>query len=186
AVAIAPRRGGTLLAIRFDAVDEAGAPVFTEYVGAFLRRVRCAGEATGEENLPEVPSFEPDGSPLWEVPIHIDPLAAHVFDGCGGLHFPIHTSKRFARSVGLPRTILQGTATLSLAVRELTNRELDGDPNRLRSLACEFTGLVLPGTPITVRVLGREQTGDTGRLFFDVLNAEEKKAITDGYATYAL
>ncbi|MCP4641033.1 MAG: hypothetical protein GY851_11395 [bacterium] len=184
-LAVAPHRGGTIVVLRFDATDDDGRLVFREDVGALLRRVRCPDGGRGTENLPQPPRFESDEPPLWDERIHIDPLASHIYDGCADVQFPIHTSKAFARNVGLPSTILHGTATLALAARELTNREADGDPSRLKSINCRFTGMVLPGTDIHVRALGSEPVDGGTRVFFDVLNSEGRKALSDGYATIA-
>jgi acyl dehydratase len=46
---------------------------------------------------------------------------------------------------GLPGIILQGTATLAIALREIIEKEADGNSGRISSLFCRFTGMVLPG-----------------------------------------
>jgi acyl dehydratase len=123
---------------------------------------------------------------IWEAPLAVDPLAPFIYDGCTDIHFPIHTSRKFAHDVGLPGIIHQGTATLAYVARELVNREAGGNPALLKALACRFTGMVLPGSDIRVRMTGR-QTSDSGMLVaFDVLNAEGKKAISDGSALLAM
>lgn len=180
--AILPHRAGTELVVRYEATDQTGAPVFTEYVGALLRRVRCTDAGAGAANLPAVPEPSRNAAPIWEDRIAIGPLAAHVYDGCTNMHFPIHTSVAFARSVGLQGIILQGTATLSLAARELVDREADRDPSRLHSLSCQFTGMVTPDSAITVRLLHRERHDEETALFFDVLTANGRPAISKGYA----
>ncbi len=181
--AILPHRAGTELVIRYRAADDAGAPVFEEYIGGLLRGVRCADEGRGRENLPPVPSASAQDDIVWEKTLPIHPLAAHVFDACAKVPFPIHTSVRFARSVGLPRTIFQGTATLALAVREIINSEAGSDPAALKSVSAQFTAMVLPGTDIMVRLLER-RAGENGRdLFFEVLNGDGKRAISGGHAT---
>lgn len=180
--AIAPCRGGTLLTVRFEGIDEAGQPVFTECSGAFLRGIRCVDGPRGTETLPALPARTGDGQVLWMCPIAIDPLAAHVYDGCANIHFPIHISQQSARAVGLPRSILQGTATLAFAAREILNREFGGDPARLRMLACRFTGMVVPGTEIVVRLLERQAIENGQRVFFEVQDAAGRNAISDGVA----
>jgi acyl dehydratase len=80
--------------------------------------------------------------------------------------------------VGLPGIILQGTCTLALAARELVNREAGGDPTRLKTLSCRFSGMVRPGTSIRVELKSRSR----GDLFFEVLNQEGEKAVSKGYA----
>jgi acyl dehydratase len=176
---IAPHRAGVVMTLRYHATDAQGLPVFTEYIGGMLRGVRCADGGRTLEHLPEVPHTPHSDTPVWELPLTIDPLAAHVYDGCADIAFPIHTSVAFAHAVGLPRTILQGTATLSMAVRELVNRELGGDATRMRRLDAMFTGMVLPGSDIVLRLLARG-AGDPQSFAFEVLNAEGQKAIRNG------
>ncbi len=176
--AILPHRAGTHVVLRLDARDTGGAPVFTEHIGAMLRGVECLGGGAGGDRLPEVPTGPGSGEPAWAAQISIDPLRPFVYDGCTDIFFPIHTSRRFARSVGLPGIILQGTATLAYAVTELVNRELAGDAGRVRSVACRFTGMVLPGSDIAVRLLGK---GGNGDLFFDVLNGAGERVLAGGH-----
>jgi acyl dehydratase len=180
--AILPHKAGTLIVVRFRAVDEHGAPVFTEYLGGLLRGVECLGEANSPEPPPVVPQHGGDGPPLWESMISVDPLAPFVYDGCTDIFFPIHTSVGFAHRVGLPGIILQGTAVLAYAVRDIVDREADRDPSRLHSLACRFTGMVVPGSELRVVLRGRtpDETGEN--LFFKVLNGRGDTVLADGYA----
>ena len=181
-VAILPHRAGTQIVLRYDANQIDGAPVFSEYIGGLLRGVECADQGRREKDLPVSPQASPSMAPLWEVPQWIDRLASYVYDGCADLHFPIHTSPAFAHQVGLPGIILQGTATLAHATRCLVDRQASGDPQRLKELSCRFSSMVLPGSEIMIRLLAERQDVNGMHLFFDVLNAEGKKAIRDGYA----
>jgi hypothetical protein len=147
-----------------------------------LRGVKCTDEGRGGEELPKVPRHTGDYVPIWESVIPIAPLASFIYDGCTRIIFPIHTSVKFAHQVGLAGRILQGTATLAYAVRELINKEADGHPAKLKSAYCRFTGIVLPGTDINVQLIKKDNIGGGTDLFFVVLNAEGKKAISDGYA----
>jgi hypothetical protein len=179
--AILPHRAGTHVVIRFDAMDAGGQALFTEHIGAMMRGVRCTDSGKGSEQLPAVPRQPEASAALWESIIPIDPLAPFIYDGCTNIHFPIHTSVKFARQVGLPGIIHQGTATLALAVYNILNREAGGDSRRLVSVYCRFTGMVLPGSAITVRLTGKNEGPDATDIFFTVLNAEEKQAIRDGH-----
>ena len=182
--AILPHRAGTHVIIRFDAADAKGQPVFTEWVGAMMRGISCLNGGQGMESVPVVP--ENNGVARgWKSKIAIDPLLPYLYDGCTDIVFPIHTSPRFARQVGLPGIILQGTATLALAVRELINREAGGDPERLKKLHCRFTGMVIPGTDITVQRSGKRDTENGSDIFFHVVNGDGVKAISHGYAEIA-
>lgn len=180
--AILPGRGGTLMVLELEASDQGKQKVFTEFGGAFFRGVGCADAGRGRENLPELPRWEPQPSPLWSADIPIPREAAHVYDGCTEIVFAIHTSKAFARGVGLPDPILQGTATLALAAREILDREAAGRPERLREISCRFTGMVLPGTSIRIEALSKEVSPRGTLLSFRVLNGEGRPAIQKGFA----
>ncbi|MEW6111620.1 MAG: MaoC/PaaZ C-terminal domain-containing protein, partial [Thermodesulfobacteriota bacterium] len=180
--AISPHKAGTLAVIRYQALDEHGEPVFTEHIGGLMRGVDCSGPATTVEPLPAAPSHPGSDQPLWDAPIFINQLAPFVYDGCTNIYFPIHTSVAFARGVGLPGIILQGTATLAYAVREIINREADGDPHALRQVGCRFTGMVMPGSEIRVALSARSSDATGTGLFFHVSNAAGSLVISNGYA----
>ncbi len=180
--AVCPHKAGSLVTIRYRAEDEQGEPVFTEYMGGLLRGVRCSGEAKIAEALPATPKYEGDGQKMWETTIFVDALAPFVYDGCANIFFPIHTSPSFAHKVGLPGIILQGTATLAYAVREIVNQEAGGDPESLLSIGCRFTGMVFPDSEIRVCLVARQSDEDGMIVFFTVVNAEGAPVISDGYA----
>ena len=143
--AVLPHRAGTRVVIRFEALDRKGQKVFTEHTGALLRGVSCAGGGQGQEALPAIPPGPEGDRSLWETTLPIDPLRSFLYDGCTNIYFPIHTSKSFARQVGLPGIILQGTATLALAAREILNREAGRDPRRLLAFSGRLPGWSCPG-----------------------------------------
>ncbi len=178
--AILPHRAGTTIVLRYDAKTADGEPVFTEHIGAILRGVQCRNNGKGESSLPQTPKPVTEQSPLWESKIHIGAEAPFIYDGCTDIFFPIHTSIKFARQVGLPGIILQGTATLALAVSEIINKELNGNPLLLKSLSCRFSGMVKPESNINIRLTGKDQ--DNGLcLFFTVFNEKNEKVISHGY-----
>ncbi|MBX3419922.1 MAG: MaoC family dehydratase N-terminal domain-containing protein [Pirellulaceae bacterium] len=178
-VAIVPHRAGTHFVVRYRAVDQQGQPVFTEYAGAILRGVQCCDEGRGEENLPAVPRFAKSPE-MWSAELKIHPLAAHIYDGCADMHFPIHSSQAFALSVGLPGIILHGTATLSYAVSELLRREVGNDPTRLQQLDCRFTGMVAPGSSVYLQLLGNEPNQKHADLFWQVVGTDGRPVISNG------
>lgn len=178
--AFLPHRAGTHAIICLEARDQKGEPVFTEYTGAMLRGVDC-GEGGKTGQLPVIPENDAGGEVLWTSDIHIDPLRPYIYDGCSNIVFPIHTSPTFARMVGLPGIILQGTATLAYAIREVVNHEADKDPSRISEIACRFTGMVLPGTDINVCCIGKKSHNDFTDIFFEVQNDAKEKAVRNGY-----
>lgn len=181
--AIMPNLAGTLLVVKFTATNQDGLPLYTEYEGALLRAIKCTDGGEGKSALPIPPKFPAVNEPLWEKTLHVDPLAAHIYDGCGDIHFEIHTSRKFARDVGLEDTILHGTATLAYAIREIVNAETDGNPARLKSLSCRFSGMVPLDSDITVRLLAVEPDDMTTDYFFEVRNAADKRMIRGGHLT---
>ncbi len=178
--AFLPHRAGTHAIICLKAENQDGKPVFTEYIGAMLRGVDC-GKGDKKGQIPLVPKNDTGGNILWTSDIYIDPERPYIYDGCSNIEFPIHTSPSFAKMVGLPGIILQGTATLAYAVRELVNNEADKDPARISEIACRFTGMVLPGTYIKVLCTGKKSYKDFTTVFFEVQNCDKKKAISNGY-----
>lgn len=181
--AMLEHRAGTHMVIRYEGYDEKDTLVFVEYAGAMLRDVECVGGSVGAENIPPLPGRAPKGEPLWEKTISIDPLAAHHYDAGADVHFPIHTSPAFAQGQGLPGVILHGSATQCIVVREITNREAGADPRRIQSIRCNFTGMVTPGTDITLRVLGRCENQGLTHIHFSVFNQEGHRAIHKGCVT---
>ncbi|MBI1320756.1 MAG: hypothetical protein GC168_17670 [Candidatus Hydrogenedens sp.] len=175
--AVIPHRAGTHIVVRYTGTSQ-GEPVFTEYAGAMIRDVMCTDGGKGKECVPQADRFSTGGAgPKWETTLHIDPLAAHVYDGCGDVHNPIHTSAAFAHAVGLPAPILHGTSTLAMAMREIVNREADGDPARVACIRAHFTGMVGLDTDIRIELSGTEETADLHHHHFLVWNAEGKRAI---------
>ncbi|PYN49457.1 MAG: hypothetical protein DMD95_01175 [Candidatus Rokuibacteriota bacterium] len=102
--------------------------------------------------------------------------AAHVYSECARIWNPIHTDVAVARTAGLTAPILHGSATLALAVSQVIQHDLDGDPARVREIAARFTGLVFMPSTFTVR--GRGRVGD---LFaFEAVDERGELVLSDG------
>jgi len=179
--AMLPHQAGTHIIIRFESFDKDNNPVFEEYMGGMLRGVECIGEAKGVDNLPRIPQGNFNDKSLWKEILPIDKLQTFIYDGCSKIYFPIHTSKKFAHMVGLSDIILQGTATLAYAVREITNKEANGNPENIKEISCNFTGMVMPGTNIEIQLNNKSEIENNVDLFFTIFNNEQKKAIRNGY-----
>jgi len=178
--AFLPHRSGTHAIICLEAEDEKGGSVFTEYIGAMLRGVDC-GKGGQKGEMPLVPGNNVAEQALWNSKIYIEPERPYIYDGCSNIEFPIHTSPNFATLVGLPGIILQGTATLAYAVREIVKNEAKNDPERIAEIACSFTGMVKPGSDISVCCTGKKLYEDFTDIFFEVRNCDDKKAVRNGY-----
>lgn len=179
--AVIPGRSGTLVFVRIDAADKKGDPVFTEYTGAMLRGVKCVDGGACMENMPTTAELVPQAELIWESESHISKQSPYVYDACSDIIFPIHTSPAFAAFVGLPGILLQGTATLAMAARDLVDRECGGDPGLMKELACRFTGMVFPGHTIKVQLLQKEKVGKSTNLRFRVLNGKGDEALGSGF-----
>ncbi len=180
--AILPHRAGTHIVLRFDATNQDRQPIFTEYFGGLMRGVRCEDGGAGGETLPVAPVAPETSALMWEQTIGIDALRPFVYDGCTNIFFPIHTSRKFAHDVGLPDILLQGTATLAYAARELLDHNGESEPSSLQALSCRFTGMVFPDTDIKVQLLAYTEHSSHSDLFFRVLGDQGQVVIKDGYA----
>lgn len=182
--AIIPHRAGTHLIGQFNAIDRKRNPVFTEYIGTMLRGVKCIGEGKGRDNIPQIPEIDKNeiaGKTLWSHSENIDLVQSFIYDGCTDIVFPIHTSQKFAKQLQLPSIILQGTATLAIAVSAIIKRETKGNPNYVKEIYAKFTGMVFPGTTIQINLNQSQIKGNETLYFFEVLNHEGKRAISNGY-----
>lgn len=178
--AVRSHPAGTLVSIRYEARDLTGVPVFTEFITGLMVGVILLDDGAGDESVPAI-ERSPEGlSGGWKHTIEISPLAAHIYDGCSGISFPIHTSRAFALSAGLPGTIYHGTATLGLALREIINRESEANPGRVAEVHCGFRGMVVPGTSLTLSVHGTQYDAGLTTVYFDVITAAGEPAIRNG------
>jgi len=124
---------------------------------------------------------KPDPNPaMWQAKIPIPQWMPHVYDGCSNIVFPIHTSKKFAHSVGLPGILLQGTAALALGITEIINREAGGHPRAVKELSARFTGMVAPGSTIVVKKTGSLFKSGVKEIHFEIINEQRRRAISKG------
>ena len=182
AVGVFPGKSGTWLVMRLEAHDFSGGPVFTEYVGGVFRGVQLSDGGAGEGVAPGWPHFDEPETPGWSAELAISRQQPYLYDGCTDIVFPIHTSVSFARAMGLPDVVLQGTCTLAMAAREVLDREGGGTTERLRELACDFRAMVVPDSTIRVELTHRERRGVETLVGFRVLAGDGDAAIRHGFA----
>lgn len=185
AVSIDNSGAGARLTLKLVGRDRTGDAVFTEFSSILFRGVRHRGPIQAIESLPELPRCPTDQALRWQAEEAICRQASHVYDACTAIHFPIHTSTSFARGVGLPDIVMHGTATLAMAVREITNRELGGDGTSILKVGAQFRHFIIPGETIAFRVLAKT-TGQQGleTLFFEVMNSRDEIALRHGFIEY--
>lgn len=172
---------GVLTSQRYTMRDSAGEVVAVMESGGITRGARLDGAEQELESAPPLPKPSGNaGAPIWSVELPIDPQAPHVYTECADIWNPIHTERRVALEAGLPDIILHGSANITIALREVINRNLGGAPTRLRRFAGQFRAMVIPGRPVTVRALEAcEGDGET-TVFFEMLNDAGEAAIANG------
>lgn len=183
--AVEPRRSGVLVTVRFATLDARGAAVTTTDYGSLYRGVALRGDAPrGAGPVPADARREP-GAPAtaadvrWTEPVTVAAQAAHVYTECARIWNPIHTDLAVARAAGLPGPILHGTATLALAVSRVLARDLGGDPDRVRTLAARFTGMVTLPSRFFVRGRARSESA----LAFDAVTLDGRPVLSEGALT---
>ena len=176
---------GVLVLQRFTMRDVQGDDVAVVDFGGIVRGAQTDGPDVSIEPLSEVPAPSPqppEAEPIWVAHVAIAPTAAHTYTECADIWNPIHTERSVALAAGLPDIILHGSATLTIAIREVVNRSLGGDPVRVARLVGQLRAMVIPGEHITVRCWeDRVAVDGSGReIFFDVLNAAGQQAVASG------
>ena len=165
--------------------DASSALVATMDEGAIARGARTDGPDVSLAGAPPLPV--PAGPQVsgWSATILVSREAPHVYTECADIWNPIHTERRIALAAGLPDIILQGSATMAIAARELVNRVASGDPSRLARLAGQFRAMVVPGEEFRVVCdgVGPDEAGGKVALF-EVLNVRGEPAVKYGAASF--
>jgi len=177
-VAVRRIKPGALTMTRIDLSTASGDPVATTYTTGISRGV----EVEGEDRVIEEPPVWEDDTAAGEWTETVIPIARelpHVYTECADIWNPIHTEREVALAAGLPDIILHGTATWALAVREVIADRFGGNPARLARFTGRFTGMVIPGTDITVRHVATDKGA-----WYEVIAADGSKAISDGRALF--
>jgi len=175
-IEVRPSRAGTLVVARFATVDRNGRPVTTTDYGSVYRGISTETEIRAP--VDHLPRAERPGADEthWTVTVPVAARAAHVYSECARIWNPIHTDVAVARTAGLPAPILHGSATLALAVSQVVQQDLDGDPARVAEVSVRFTGMVPMPSSFVVR--RRARTG--GVIAFDAVDAQGESVLADG------
>jgi len=172
-------RPGTKAVTKFFTVDcVSGEPVVTSWSTGIYRGVALDGPGGQLEHGKEPPSDSDADQTTTDI--YIPPTLPHTYTECADIWNPIHTERAVALASGLPDIILHGTATWALASREIVRAHAGGDGTRLRALGGRFSGMVLPGTTITLH-MSRAKTTD-GLVHFDVRNPDGRPVLSAGAA----
>jgi acyl dehydratase len=95
------------------------------------------------------------GDQLPELRVTPDAGLTKRYADASGDPNPIHFDEEFAKSVGLPRTILHGLYSMAQVAKAHTDAA-GGDPRALKRLAVQFRGMGFPEQEIVVSSTVRE------------------------------
>jgi 3-hydroxybutyryl-CoA dehydratase len=125
------------------------------------------------------------GDQIPELRVTPDKYLPHRYAGASGDFNPIHIDREFAKSVGLPDTILHGLYMMGLVARANAAGVADGDPRALKRLSVQFRGMGAPETEIVVT--GTVKSVDGDRVVVDTVAAQgENQTIRNAEAELEL
>jgi acyl dehydratase len=125
-----------------------------------------------------------EGDQIAELKVTPDKYLPHRYAGASGDFNPIHIDPEFAKSVGLPNSILHGLYMMGLVARAATEGA-GGDPRSLKRLSVQFRGMGAPETEIVVS--GAVKSVEDGRATIDVVAAQgDNQTIRNAEAEVAL
>ena len=179
-VAVRQVRSGVLSSQRFTFSDSSGAEIAVMDTGGVTRGATLDGDGQVIAEPPPLPQRrEPERAPVWSATFEIAPAAPHYYTECADIWNPIHTERKVAQAAGLPDIILHGSANISIALREIINRSLAGDPTKLQRYACQFRAMVFPGHPVTISALEERQEKGKQIIHFEMQNHKTETAIAN-------
>lgn len=179
-IGVERRSAGAYETVRFETIDDCGAPISTTYYGSLYRQVDVIGADRAAAVAVPKPLAELPPNPLREQSLSVVAGAAHIYTECARIWNPIHTDAAVATAAGLPGLILHGTATLALAVSAIVRHEAGGNPEAVREIYGRFAAMVLMPSEVRLRILARARVDRGDAIYFEVLSVEGGRAIRDG------
>ena len=182
-IAIEQIKPGAGYTLRLDTIDDVEQLVCQTYQFGIYRDVPVIGATPPITEQPALPATQPlDGT---STRIAVAAGSAHRYTECARIWNPIHTDRQFAQNAGLPDIILHGTATMALAVTELTNRFVAGDSQRVVRTGGRFAAMVLMPSILELNTSAVYQQDDGTQLVsFAVTNADAALAINHGFFVF--
>ncbi|MCF6193334.1 MAG: hypothetical protein L3J46_03250 [Kangiellaceae bacterium] len=174
---IKPHRKGTRLTVRFDYWLE-DKLVASEHTTGLLFGVRCRGEGIMREELPSYPRVIETA--IWSKSIPIEKCLPYVYAKKAEIDAPIHTDPKFAKSIGLPDIILQGTCTFAMSVNCILV-ELKIATKEVKCLSVNFTGMLLTPNEIKIDIVFQTEQ----KIVFNVYDNKGNALIKGGNIIFA-
>jgi acyl dehydratase len=126
-----------------DTTDEAGKPLFTNRMAAFLRGSGGFGGDAGPKAGNEAPQRAPD----LEVESKTLPQQALLYRLSGDKN-PLHADPGFAKLGGFDVPILHGLCSYGIVCKAVVDNALGGDVTKVARYQARFAGVVFPGETI--------------------------------------
>ncbi len=170
---IEPHRKGTKLTLRFDYFLDNNL-VAVEHTSGLLFGVRCRSKARVLGKLPYIERVVDEGD-LWHENISIEKQLPYLYAKKAEIDAPIHTDPKFAKSIGLPDIILQGTCTFALSV-SLILKAFNIKTQNVKQLSVIFTGMLTTPNTIKANIIFRSEN----RIVFNVIDEKGNVLIKGG------
>ena len=184
-VGVHVKPNGTSVIAKVATSDQDGNLLVEQYMTSFFRGV-SDGESAGEE-APDhtldasVKNREPDAVVVQEL----DQDQTFRYSKASGDTMPMHLDDDFAKSVGLPGSIIHGLCTMAFNSWGVVDAVGGGDSTRLARLAVRFSKPVLPGQEITTNIWATGERAGNTVYGFETANPEGDLVIKAGLAEIA-
>jgi acyl dehydratase len=190
------RYGGTTSTLKFQHKDQrTNQPVCTTWNTSYWKGTQLTGgdRACMKEHLPPFkPSLtsterkKQQQQPLFIEAIPIAPYEGVVYAECARIWNPIHSDRSVAKYVGLPNSILHGTATMAKAISIIVKKYCDNNPSYVKRVCVEkFQSIVLMPSVVTLKVLKiHAWKENTVAVHYSVLNEGGNHAIVGGLVIF--
>jgi acyl dehydratase len=114
------------------------------------------------------------GEQIPELRVTPDKYLPHRYAGASGDFNPIHIDPEFAKTVGLPGSILHGLYMMGLVARAATAPS-GGDPRALKRLSVPFRGMGMPERELVVT--GTVQAVEGNRVVVDTVATQDDNQV---------
>jgi acyl dehydratase len=129
-----------LVVVQCDTSDEAGRPLFTNRMSAFLRGAGGFGGDAGPKAGNEAPQRAPD----LEVESKTLPQQTLLYRLSGDKN-PLHADPGFSKLGGFDVPILHGLCSYGIVCKAVVDAALGGDVVKVARYQARFAGVVFPG-----------------------------------------
>ncbi|HEX5588097.1 MAG TPA: MaoC/PaaZ C-terminal domain-containing protein [Acidimicrobiia bacterium] len=163
-------KAGVLVAQRIVVSDDRGPALEHYWTTLFM-----GGTIPEPLGTPLVDHTFPEAAREHVVGAHTFTVArdqAFRYAGASNDHAPMHVDDEAARRAGFPSKFMQGMCSLAMCSGAVVKIAADGDPDRLRRLACRFSAPTYPGNELEVTVYDAGPSGEgTHSVAFEATSA---------------